>query len=174
MDIRKTITVIEDILIEDGRTLSQPVRRVAQMAVIRNPLVGRSDENLDELLRDGEDLGRFLAQRALQSLHRDSVAGVGKGAIVGVEGEPEHGQAILYPKFAAAVREALGAGASGILSEKLIAGPGSALKVHVQGSGTADGVKVDGVMELRVPGSPNADEILVALVVVGTNASKSG
>ena len=172
MDIRKTVTVIEDILIENGKQLNQPVRRVAQIAVIRNPLVGRNDENLDELVRDGEDIGRFLAQRALEAVDRSRVAGIGKGVIVGTEGEPEHGQAILYPKFAAAVRETLGTGATAVLSEKLIAGAGAPIKVHVQSIGAAAGASGEGTMELRVPGSPNPDEILIALVVVGANGAR--
>ncbi len=174
MDIRKTVTLIEDILIEDGQSLPKPLRRVAQIAVIRNPLVGRDDENLDELVRDGEDLGRFLAQRALESIERSRIAGIGKGAIIGTDGEPEHGQAILYPKFASAVRETLGAGSAPILSEKLIAGPGSAIKIKLQAVGGATWEQPDGAMELRVPGSPRPEEILVALVVVGTGGAQSG
>lgn len=171
MDIRKTVTLIEDILMEDGIALPQPVRRVAQIAVIRNPLVGRDDEDLEELVRDGEDLGRFLAQRALEAVDRGRITSVGKATIVGSDGEPEHGQAILYPKFATSVRETLGAGDAPILSEKMIAPPGSAIKVHLQGVGSAE--PSTGMMELRVPGSPNRDEILVALVVTGSGRERA-
>lgn len=171
MDIRKTVTVIEDILMDNAAPLPQPIRRVAQVAVVRNPLVERDDENLDELSRDGEDLGRFLAKRALEVVEREQIAGLGRGAIVGIDGEPEHGQAILYPRFAAAVRETLGVEGSAVLSEKLIAGPGAPLRVHLQPTerGIAEG---GGIMEIRVPGSPNPDEILVALVVVGRNGAR--
>lgn len=171
MDIRKTITVIEDILIESGKALPQPVRRVALMAVVRNPLVGRDDENLGELVHDGEDLGRFLAKRALEWVEAGRVTSVGKGTIVGSDGEPEHGQAILYPKFAASVRETLKMEAVPILGEKLIAAPGSSIKIPLQ---RISGGAADGLMELRVPGSPRSDEILVALVLAGTNGSGTG
>src|SRR5260370_21825773 len=107
MDIRKTITLIEDTLIERSAPLSQPIRRVAVIAVVRNPLVSRNDENLSELIQDGEVLGRFLAQRALDHVDRGRITMLGKAAIIGGDGEPEHGQAILYPKFASAVRETL-------------------------------------------------------------------
>ena len=173
MDIRKTVTVIEDILIEDGTSLPQPVRRVAQIAVIRNPLVDREDENLDELIRDGEDLGRFLAQRALESIDRNRIAGVGKAAIVGTDGEPEHGQAVLFPKFAAAVRETLDARSAIGLSDKVIAPVGSTIKVHLQPVASSSEEGAEGVMELRVPGAPRPDEILVALVVAGTGGAQA-
>lgn len=172
MDIRKTVTVVEDILIESGKSLPQPVRRVALMAVVQNPLVGRNDENLGELVHDGEDLGRFLAKRALEWIEAGRVTSIGKGTIVGSDGEPEHGQAILYPKFAASVRETLKTEAVPILGEKLIAAPGSAIKIPLQRIGSAGAA--DGVMELRVPGSPRSDEILVALVLAGTNGSSTG
>lgn len=173
MDIRKTVTVIEDILIENGQALPQPVRRVALIAVIRNPLVERDDENLAELVRDGEDLGRFLAKRALEYVDRARTTGLGKAAIVGTDGEPEHGQSILYPRFAAAVRETLGVGSAPIMSEKLIAAPGSSIKVHLQRpDASVEGS--DGLMELRVPGSPRSDEILIALVLAGTSGARSG
>lgn len=173
MDIRKTVTLIEDILIEDGKPLAKPLRRVAQIAVVLNPLVGRDDENLDELVHDGEDLGRFLAQRALESIERSRIATIGKGAIVGTDGEPEHGQAILYPKFASAVRETLGLGSAPILSEKLIAGAGAAIKVHLRPIGGMTGDQSEGLMEVRVPGSPRPEEILVALVVAGYGGTQS-
>jgi len=169
LDIRKTVTIIEDILIENGKSLPQPVRRVAQIAVIQNPLVGRDDENLDELVQDGEDLGRFLAKRALEWIDVGRVVSVGKGTIVGSDGEPEHGQAILFPKFATSVRETLGIPSVPILGEKLIAAAGSAMKVPLQH--VSAGGATDGTMELRVPGSPRADEILVALVLAGTNGA---
>ena len=173
MDIRKTVTVIEDTLMEGGKPLSQPLRRVAVIAVVRNPLATRDDENLSELNHDGEDLGRFLAQRALEHVDRRRVTLLGKGAIVGSDGEPEHGQAILYPKFAAAVRETLDAGLARMSGEKKIGPAGSSIEVLLQpvdGSSNPDSASR---MELRVPGSPRDDEILVALVVASTNGANA-
>lgn len=171
MDIRKTVTLIEDTLIEAGQTLSQPLRRVAVIAVIRNPLVSRNDENLGELVQDGEVLGRYLAQRALEHVDRNRISMLGKAAIVGVDGEPEHGQAILYPKFASAVRETLDLGSARFFGEKKIAPAGSSITVSLQPA-TGGSTEPVGSMELRVPGSPRDDEMLVALVVAGTAGSK--
>ncbi|HUX87018.1 MAG TPA: amino acid synthesis family protein [Chloroflexota bacterium] len=165
MDIRKTVTLIEDTLIEGGKTLPQPARRVALVAVIRNPLVGRDDENLDDLVNDGEDLGRFLAQRALDHLDRGRLASIGKGVIVGRDGEPEHGQALLHPKFASAVRETLDFGSTQIQSVKKIGPPSSPIEITLHRIGGGNGGNDAGSFELRVPGSPRDDEILVALVV---------
>jgi hypothetical protein len=166
MDIRKTVTVVEDTLIDGGKPVAQPMRRVAVIAVVRNPLVDRNDENLNELIHDGEDLGRVLARRAVEHIDRASIAMLGKGAIIGTGGEPEHGQAILFPKFETAVRESLNLSSARMVGEKRILPPGSPIDIALQ---PADAVASGptGKMEIRVPGSPRADEILVALVVAG-------
>src|SRR5258708_28711142 len=125
MGLRKAFTVTEDTVSEGGHPLSQPLRRVAVIAVGRNPLVTRNDENLGELIHDGEVLGRYLAQRALDHVDRSRITMLGKAAIVGGHGEPEHGQAILFPKFAAAVRETLDLGSARMIGGKKIAPAGS-------------------------------------------------
>ena len=171
MDIRKTVTLIEDTLVEGGKPLPQPFRRVASIAVIRNPLIGRDDENLDQLVHEGEDLGRFLARRAIEHLDRNRVSFLGKAAIVGLDGEPEHGQAVLYPKFAAAVRETLEMSAVPVQSDKKIGQAGTMIEVRLQQI-AGDGDRKVPPLDLKVPGSPRADEILVALVVGGATGSQ--
>jgi hypothetical protein len=168
METRQTVTIIDEILGHGGQPLVTSLRRVAVIAVVRNPLVGRNDENLAELVRDGEDIGRVLAQRALSHIERKSVTMIGKAAIIGTDGQPEHGQAILFPKFAAAVREVLDAGAARMFGEKKIALAGSPIVVELQ---SIDGrsAAAPGSWELRVPGAPRSDEFLVALVVAGTS-----
>lgn len=169
MDIRKSVTIIEDILTDGGKPVAQPLRRVAVIAVVRNPLVARNDENLNELIRDGEDLGRVLARRAVEHIDRRAITMLGKAAIVGTDGEPEHGQAILFPKFESAVRDTLDLGSARMFGEKRILAAGSPIEVGLQPANPA-ATTTAGKMELRVPGSPRSDEILVALVVAGTVA----
>jgi hypothetical protein len=170
MDIRKTVTIIDDTLMDGGQASQQPLRRVAVIAVVRNPLVENNDEDLARLVAEGEDIGRFLARRALEQIDRRRVTMIGKAAIIGMDGEPEHGQAILFPKFAAAVREVMDASAARMFGEKKIAPAGSPIVVVLQ---EIDGRSIEpaGSFEIRVPESPRPDEILVALVVAGTGGS---
>ena len=166
MDIRKTVILIEETFAVGGKTSGQPIRQVAAMVVVRNPLVARNDENLGELVRDGEDLGRVLARRVAEHIDRKSIVAVGKAAIIGMDGEPEHGQAILFPKFESAVRETLDLTSIHMFGEKRILAAGQPIEVTLQ-SVSAEAVGPAFKMELRVPGSPRSDEILVALVVAG-------
>jgi hypothetical protein len=137
------------------------------IAVVRNPLVGSNDEDLGRLVDEGEDLGRFLARRALEQIDRRRITMIGKAAIVGIDGQPEHGQSILFPKFAAAVREVMDASTARMFGEKKIAPAGSPIVVVMQ---ALDGRSIEpaGSFEVRDPGSPRPDEILVALAVGGT------
>jgi hypothetical protein len=169
MEIRKTVAILEDTL-KPGAAASQPEWRVAVVAVVQNPLVATNTENLNELVNEGADIGRFLADRALQFATRQNIAAVGKAAIVGLDGEPEHAQSILHPKFANAVRSILDLPGARMIGDKKIAQAGTPIKVTLLPIDAQLPEQVAGEMELRIPGSPRDDEILVALVLAGVGA----
>ena len=51
MEIRRVVTMVEDVKVEGGRKVKVPVRRVASAAVITNPALGNnSNENLDQFV----------------------------------------------------------------------------------------------------------------------------
>lgn len=168
MEIRKTVTILEDTLVPGASVSSRPEWRVAVIAVVRNPLVTRNDENLSELVDEGADVGRFLADRASQYVNRQNVVALGKAAIVGTGGEPEHAQSILFPKFASSVRTVLDLPGARMIGDKMVAPAGAAIKVALLPVAATLANQFSGEMEIRVPGSPRADEILVALVLAGS------
>src|SRR3954453_4240754 len=94
--LRKVVTVVEDVHQEGGRAVDPPVRIAAAGAVIPNPFAGRHVEDLEPLIDEYcEPLGTLLTERALELLGGE-VEGYGKGALVGVDGEIEHGSAIIH------------------------------------------------------------------------------
>ncbi|MBI3042038.1 MAG: amino acid synthesis family protein [Betaproteobacteria bacterium] len=109
--IRKMAVLTEELMMEAGRKSSKPLRRVAVIVAIRNPLVGRFSRSLKSLIEMGGPLGVFMAGRLLEEFGRD--AGVtdsyGKAVIVGQLGEIEHGHAIVTRPFGSSVRGALSA-----------------------------------------------------------------
>ncbi len=165
--IRKLVTVLEETHSEAGRQVSPPTRRAAAVAVIENPFAGRYVEDLTELMNIGEELGDLLTRRAVEALGiaGDKAESYGKAAAVGEDGELEHAAAILHPKLGAPVRKVLGKGAALIPSSKKRGGPGVALDIPL---GHKDAAFVrshfDG-MEVRIPDSPRAGEIMVAVAV---------
>ncbi|RLB28355.1 MAG: amino acid synthesis family protein, partial [Deltaproteobacteria bacterium] len=131
MEIRKTVTIVEETRKEMGKDLPKPVRKAAAIAVIKNPFAGRYQEDLNELIDDGEKLGDMLGNMARGALgiSKEECEGYGKGAVIGMNGELEHGHAILHPKLGAPFREALGGGKALIPSAAKMGGPGTELDV---------------------------------------------
>src|SRR3989441_5967719 len=68
VNIRKLVTVVEEILTDGGRPAKRPVRKVATVAVIENPFAGKFVEDLTPLVDAGEELGALLAKKATEAL----------------------------------------------------------------------------------------------------------
>ncbi|MGH7357409.1 MAG: amino acid synthesis family protein [Candidatus Rokuibacteriota bacterium] len=164
MRIRKLVTLVEEILEDGGKPATRPVKKVAAVAVIENPFAGRFVEDLQALVKTGEELGDLLGRRAVGVLGAP-VHSYGKAAIVGVDGEYEHAAAILHPTLGTPFRAAVGGGKAIIPSAKKLGGPGAAIDVPLHFKDAAFVRTHFDAMEVRVPDAPRANEILVALVV---------
>ena len=165
--LRRIPTVVEETLVEGGRTLETPTRRAAAVAVIANPFAGRYVEDLSPLMAVGKALGRMLPERAVAALGipGDRVESFGKAALVGEDGELEHAAALMHPDLGAPFRDVLGGGAALIPSSKKRGAPGAPFDIPL---GHKDAARVrshfDGI-EVRVPDAPRANEIAVAIAV---------
>ena len=164
MRIRKLVTVVEEILEDGGKAVAKPVRKVAAVAVIENPFAGRFVEDLQALIKTGEELGDLLGRRAVAALGA-SVHSYGKAAIVGVDGEYEHAAAILHPTLGTPFRAAVSGGKAIIPSAKKLGGPGTPIDVPLHFKDAAFVRTHFDAMEVRLSDAPKANEILVALVV---------
>jgi len=95
-EIRKIITLREVIFSELGHQAPRPIVRAIGIGVIRNPFAGRWVEDLRPLFEAGAALGERLMPELARLLDRPAVS-YGKGALVGVDGEMEHGGACVHP-----------------------------------------------------------------------------
>ena len=165
--IRKLIVQLDETRREMGRNIDPPTRRALAMAVIANPYAGRYDENLDELIAIGEELGALLGQRCVAALGLapGQAQSYGKAAIVGEAGELEHAAAILHPKLGAPLRQAVGKGAALVPSAKKMGGMGTAIDVPLGHKDAAFVRSHFDAIEARVADAPRADEIVVAVAV---------
>lgn len=170
MEIRKLVTIVEETRKEMGRDLPTPVKKAAVIAVIENPFTGTYREDLEELIDDGAKLGDMLGNMARDALGvtKGECEGYGKGAIIGVNGELEHGHAILHPKLGAPFREAIGGGKAIIPSAAKMGGPGTELDVPTHYKDAAFVRTHFDAMPVSVQDAPRGDEILVALVVTNS------
>lgn len=166
-NIRKIIVQVDEVHIEMGKTINPPTRRALAMAVINNPFAGRYEENLDELMAIGEELGGLLGQKCVQALGIEpgQAQSYGKAAIVGEAGELEHAAAILHPKLGAPLRLAVEKGAALVPSSKKQGGLGTAIDVPLGHKDAAFVRSHFDAMEARVSDAPRANEIVVAVVV---------
>jgi hypothetical protein len=128
VEIRKIITTREVVLSELGVAASRPVVRAVGMAVIRNPFAGRVVDDLQPLFEAGAMLGERLMPDLVKLLDGPAVS-YGKGALVGVDGEMEHGGACVHPMLGKPMRAAIGGGKAVISSNVKVAAAGATLDV---------------------------------------------
>jgi len=165
--IRKLVTIVEETRIEIGKDIDPPTRRSAALAVIENPYADRYQEDLEDLMQSGEELGSLLGERAVRALGIEAAAveSFGKAAIVGESGELEHAAAILHPRLGKPLRKAVQKGASLVPSSKKMGGPGTPIDVPLGHKDAAFVRSHFDAMEVRVPDAPRRNEIVVAVVV---------
>ena len=109
-NIRAWLTYSEEILAnETGEPADgHPVRKLAIVCVLKNPYAGRFSHDLSLLVSDSPALGAEVGRRLSLLAGVDAITSYGKACVVGVEGEYEHGNALLTSAFADPVRDAVG------------------------------------------------------------------
>lgn len=166
VEVRKKVTIVEEIFHEGGPVLETPLRRAAALAVIHNPFAGKYVENISGFMDDLKPLGLELAKGLVQTLGGDpgSIESYGKGAIVGSAGEIEHG-ALWHVPGGYAMREILGGAKAIVASTKKVGGPGTRLDVPITHINASYVRSHFDAMEIGLNDAPRADEILLALVM---------
>ncbi|MEO7374237.1 MAG: amino acid synthesis family protein [Terrimesophilobacter sp.] len=166
VEIRKTFAQIEEVNASAGKSdESGPLRRVAVCAVLRNPYAGNGYvEDLSDVFDASGELGTMLGAEAARLLG-EPVQSYGKAALVGSDGEQEHGNAMLTSVFGNAFRDAIGGGAAWITSVTKSAIAGTTVDVPIA---YKDDIWVRShydAIEVRVPDAPRPDEIVVIVAV---------
>ncbi|QDL91678.1 amino acid synthesis family protein [Paroceanicella profunda] len=164
--IRKTAITVEEIFHEGGPAPAVPLRRAAALAVIANPFAGRYVEDISGFMDDLKPLGLKMAGDLVEALGGDAsvVEGYGKGAIVGANGELEHG-ALWHVPGGYSMRELLPASNAIVPSTKKLGGPGTRLDIPVTHCNASYVRSHFDAMEVGLADGPKADEILLALVM---------
>jgi len=166
--VRKTAVVVEEILLEGGKRDGVPLRRVTAMAAINNPYVGvgKPVADLKALIAYGATVGDLLAEKVLAQYNGDpkAVESYGKGAIVGVQGEIEHGYAAITRPFATRVRKALGNCTAWMAANVKRGALGAVLDVPMAYKEALYVRSHYDTVEAMMPDGPLPDEIVVILV----------
>ena len=164
MDIRRLVVVKDVIHSEGGLPANAPVTRVAACAIIANPSAGKALDDLSELIGFGAELGERLVQEALRVLTKPVVS-YGKAAIIGVNGDLEHGAAIMHPRMGKPIRDGIGGGQALIPSNVKIGAAGASIDVPLGHKDDAWSFDEIDTITVTIAGAPRPDEI-VAIVAI--------
>jgi hypothetical protein len=154
----------ERVLSELGVAAPRATVRALGAAVIRNPLAGRFTEDLRPLFEAGAMLGEQLMPELVKLLDGPAVS-YGKGALVGVDGEMEHGGACVHPMLGRPMRAAIGGGNAVISSNVKVASAGASLDVPLGHKDDSWSFRHFDTMTVSVADAPRPDEILIVMVI---------
>lgn len=164
ISVRAIRTVVEEVHSEGGTATDRPRKIAASYAVLKNPWL--NDDTASNLTDFAAFAAPVLAKEITTRLldHLGGAANVeafGKAAIVGLNGEVEHGGAFIHtPFFGNIFREILG-GSSIICFSESRAEPSESLRVplwHKNEAATRDYYQS---LEIHLPDVPHADELVV-------------
>ncbi len=174
-DIRKIITLRESIFSELGRQGARPIVRAIGIGVIRNPFAGRWVEDLRPLFEAGAALGERLMPELVRLLDGPAVS-YGKGALVGLAGEMEHGGACVHPMLGRPMRAAIGGGQAVIGSNVKVAAPGTAIDIPLGHKDDPWSFEHFDTVTVYVADAPLPDEIVVIMAIAdgGRLANRCG
>jgi hypothetical protein len=168
IEIRKRSLIIETTYHEGGPVTEKPLKLAAACAVIKNPYAGMYEPDLMPFMAELRNLGTLLAEELVETLGKDNIEVYSKAAIVGVNGEMEHG-AVWHEAGGWAMRSVLGEPKAMVPASKAVANAGYRLMVPVHYIHASYVRSHFNSMEVGIQDAPRPNEILFALVM-GTGA----
>lgn len=163
--VRKMQLIVEEVRHDGGPAPETPRRLAAILACVSNPFAGRFVEDIQPAMEDLKPLGAEMSERLIAALgDKDAIDGYGKGAIVGENGELEHG-ALWHVPGGYAMRGLLGQSNAIVPSCMKRGGVGSRLDIplgHINAAYVRS--HFDGI-DVGLPDGPKADEIVFGLAM---------
>jgi hypothetical protein len=129
--IRKWFVQREDTLANEPGELADGglLCKFVIAAAIHNPYAGRFEKDLSAFIEASPMIGAEFGRRISEACAGMPIQSYGKACMVGIDGEYEHGNALLTNPAANPVREAVGGGKSWVPSTGKRGGPGTAIDI---------------------------------------------
>jgi hypothetical protein len=163
--IRKKLLNVETIYHEGGPPRDIPVKMGSISVVLSNPYAGRYVEDLEPFVKDATVLANEIVPELIDALGGpDKIEAYGKGAIVGLNGELEHG-AIWHIAGGWPMRSFLPKAKSIVPAAKVVASAGTRLQVplhHIEACYVRSHFST---IDVGVIDGPRPDELLYTLVM---------
>ena len=161
--IRKWYLQIEDTLAgETGQPADgAPLRKIVIAAAIHNPYAGRYEADLSAFIEPSPLLGAEFGRRIREAAAGQAIESYGKACLVGIDGEYEHGNALLTNPAANPVRDGVGGGKSWVPSTGKRGGPGTVLDVPLAHKDALYVRSHYDSISVMFNDAPNRDELLI-------------
>ena len=163
--IRKKLLNIENIYHEGGPVRDEPIKMGSIAVVLQNPYAGRYVEDLQPFVDDATKMANEIIPELITALGgADNIQAYGKGAIVGLNGELEHG-AIWHIAGGWPMRSYLPKAKSIVPAAKVVATAGTRLPIplhHIEACYVRSHFST---LDVGVIDGPRPDELLYALVM---------
>lgn len=164
--IRKIATTVEEIRHDGGPAPDTPLLVGGVCLVLENPYAGRYEADVQPMMEALKPAGLEMAQRLIDALGGDpaKIEAYGKGAIVGADGELEHG-ALWHVPGGYAMRELLGEAKAIVPSSKKVGPMGARIDIPLHHINAAYVRSHFSTIELGIPDAPRASEIVFCLAM---------
>jgi Amino acid synthesis len=166
VDVRKIVTGVEDIWHDGGPRLAEPVRKGWVACVIANPFAGRFEPDVQSYMDDLKPMGLDCSQRLVAALGGDVavIEAYGKGSLIGVDGEIEHG-ALWHVPGGYAMRELLGQAFAIVPSSAKLGAMGCSIDVPIHHKDACYVRSHFDAITVCVADAPRPDEMMFVLVM---------
>lgn len=163
---RKIYIALDRSTHEFGPPSEKPLLVAGICGVVSNPFAGRHVADLEPAMKELEPLGLRLARELLDAMActADDIEAYGKGAIVGVDGELEHG-ALWHAPGGYGMRQLLGDTRAIVPSTKKVGALGASIDIPLSHVNAAYVRSHFNTMQLQVPDAPRPDELVFCLAM---------
>ena len=167
LHVRKWYLFREDTLALETGPLAdgEPLVKVVLAAAINNPHAGTFVESFDEVIDRSRALGAEFGRRLRDAIGEAGVQSYGKAALVGTQGEYEHGNAFLTNAFADPIREALGGAVAWFPSTGKRSGPGATIDIPLAHKDALYVRSHYDTVSVAFTDAPSPEEVVVAVAV---------
>lgn len=170
IEVRKSVEHVEITRQENGIELERPHRLAIAAVVIANPYPAEYTKDLVSLADSvGQELGGLIGPRCVELLG-DEVEAFGKAALVGIQGEVEHGSALIHNLKFGNVFRAAAAGTELLPAAEKVGLPGDRIDIALKHKLDAKTRSHHQTVTFSVPSAPMPREILV--LCAATNAGR--
>jgi len=164
--LRKTVIILEEVSHEGGPPLAVPLLKGAIAAVIENPFAGRHEPEISWFMDELRPLAQKVSQKLLEAMGGEAnrIQSYGKGAIVGSDGELEHG-ALWHAAGGYGMRDVLGGTKAIVPATKKVGSLGARLDVPLGHKDAAYVRSHFDSIDVGVSDGPRAREIVYILAM---------